>query len=237
MRLSDHPAASALRATANRSSVPSTLFLQPLEAGLTRIQPITVVMLLQLLLNYIKVSHTNPLVRYSVLRSLWRARQNFSAHMTCAQIPLSSICRAHYTDHSGFLILMHHMDIETHFRASIMEMDDDIPMYKANHSMEANQMHAWLSEGYRTQRKAKRMGWPYVWQYEPPPKSHPNCKPPHTTNTSHHTHTTRASLYHRWIRAPRWTLWRVYSYHMQPHISVHILPSSDPHLFGPFICM
>ena len=72
MCLSDHPAASTLRATANWDLVPSALFLQPLEAGWTGIQPTTIVMLQQVLLNYIKqVSHTNPVVRYSVLRSLW----------------------------------------------------------------------------------------------------------------------------------------------------------------------
>ena len=133
-------------------------------------QPITVATLLQWLLNNIKhVSHRNPLVRNLVLRSLWRDRQNFTSQMTCAQIPLCSTCRALYPHHPGFLILMHHMDIETHFPTSIMEIDDDIPMQKGNHSMEANRMNAWLSEGYQMQRKAKRMGWLYVWQYEPPP--------------------------------------------------------------------
>ena len=179
MRLSDHPAALALCATANWSSVPSALFLQPLKARWIGIQPTTVVMLLQFLLNYIKqVSHTNPVVRYSVLRSLWRARQSFNEHMSCAQAPLSSICPVHYTDHSRFLILMHSMDIETHFPASIMEQDDDIPMYKANHSMEANQIHAWMSEGYQTQHKAKQMGWPIpMWQSEHPPKAIPIAHP------------------------------------------------------------
>ena len=171
MRLLDHPAASAIRATANWSSVPSALFLQPLETGWTGIQPTTVVMLLQFLLNYIKqVSHTNPVVRYSILRSLWRARQSFSEHMSCARTPLSSICPVHYTDHSCFLLLKHSMGVDTHFPTTIMEQGDDIPMYKANHSMEANQMHAWMSEGYQTQRKAKQMEWPIpLWQYDPPP--------------------------------------------------------------------
>ena len=145
MRLSDHPAASALRATANWSPIPSALFLQPLEAGWTGIQSTTVVMLLQFLLNYIKqVNHPNPIARYSVMRSLWRARQGFSKHMSCTQTPLSIICPAHSTDHSRFLNLMHSMDIEIHFPACIMEQEDDIPMYKANHSVEANQIHAWM---------------------------------------------------------------------------------------------
>ena len=179
MRVSDHLAASALRATANWSSVPLALFLQPLETGWTGIQPTTVVMLLQFLLNYIKqVSHTNPVVRYSVLRSLWRARQSFSEHMSCVQTPLSSICLVHYTDHSRFLPLMHSMGTETHFPASIMEQDDDTPMYKANHSMEANQIHAWMSEGHQTQRKAKQMGWPIpMSQSELPRKSIPIAYP------------------------------------------------------------
>ena len=81
MRLLDHPAASALRATANWSPIPSSPFLQPLEAGWTGIQSTTVVMLLQFLLNYIKqVSHPNPIVRYSVMRSLWRAKQGLTKH-------------------------------------------------------------------------------------------------------------------------------------------------------------
>ena len=160
--------------------------------------------------------------------------------MSCAQKPLSSICPVHYRDHSRFLILMHHMDIETHFPSSIMEMDDDIPMYKANHSMEASQIPAWMSEGYQTQHKAKQKGWPIpMWQYEPPPEIHPNCTPSHSTNTSHHTHTTGAPLYDRWVdrwvMVPRWTLWRVKSYRMHPHISIHTVPSSDPHLSGPII--
>ena len=175
----DHPAASALRATTNWDFVPSASFLQPLEARWTGIQPPTIVMLLHFLLNYIKqVSHTNPVVRYSVLRSLWRARQNFSEHMSCAHKPLSSICPVHHTDHSRFLILMHHMDKETHFPSCIMEMDDDIPMYKANHSMEASQIHAWMSKGYQTQHKAKQKGWPIpMWQYELPPKPIPIAHP------------------------------------------------------------
>ena len=54
--------------TANRDSVPSALFLQPLEAGWTNIQPTTIFMLLQFFLNYIKqVSHTNLVLRYLVL--------------------------------------------------------------------------------------------------------------------------------------------------------------------------
>ena len=66
---------------------------------------------------------------------------------------------------------MHHMDIETPFSSSIMHIDDDIPMYKANHSTEASQIHAWMSEGYQTQRKAKQKGWRIpMWQYEVPPK-------------------------------------------------------------------
>ena len=73
MRLSNHLAASALRATAKWDLIPSTLLLQPLEAGWTGIQPTTIVMLQQFLLNYIKqVSHTTP----SVLRSLWRQTQH-----------------------------------------------------------------------------------------------------------------------------------------------------------------
>ena len=92
MRLSDHPAASALRATANWDSVPPALFLQRLEAGWTGIQPTTIVMLLQFLLNSIKqVSHTNPIVRFSVLRSLWRARQKFSEHVSCAEVSFQNL--------------------------------------------------------------------------------------------------------------------------------------------------
>ena len=98
--------------------------------------------------------------------------------MSCAQQSLSSICPVHYLDLSRFLNLMHHMDIETHFPSSIMEMDDDIPMYKASHPMEASQIHAWMSEGYQTQHKAKQKGWPIpIWQYDLLPKPIPIAHP------------------------------------------------------------
>ena len=98
--------------------------------------------------------------------------------MSCAQQPLFSICPVHYTDQSGFLIVMHNMDVETHFPQSIMEMDDDIPMYKANHPIEESQMQAWMSKGYQTQHKAKQKGWPIpMWQYDLPPKPIPTAYP------------------------------------------------------------
>ena len=136
-------------------------------------------MLQQFLLNYIKqVSHTNSVVRYSDVRSMWRARQSFNEHMSYTQQPLSSICPVHYTHHSHFLILMHHMGIETHFPSSIMEVDDDIPMYKASHPLEANQIHACMSEGYQTQHGAKQQGWPIpIWQYNLPPRPIPTSYP------------------------------------------------------------
>ena len=137
------------------------------------------IMLQQFLLNYIKqASHTNPIVKYSVLWSLWRAWQSFSEHMSYVRQPLSSICPGHYIDHSRFLILMHHMGTEVHFPSSIMEMEDDIPMHKANNPMEANQIHAWMSEGYQTQQTAKQKGWPILmWQYALPSKPIPTSYP------------------------------------------------------------
>ena len=98
--------------------------------------------------------------------------------MSYAEQPVSSICLVHYTHHSRLLILMYHMDKETHFPSSIMEMDNDIPMYKASHPMEASQIHAWMSEGYQTKHKAKQKGWPIpIWQYDLPPKPIPIAHP------------------------------------------------------------
>ena len=89
--------------------------------------------------------------------------------MSCVHTPLSSICPVHYIDHSRFLNLMHSRHTFLHPSWNKMMI------YPC---MEANQIHAWMLEGYQTQRKAKQMGRPIpMWRSELPPKSIPIAHP------------------------------------------------------------
>ena len=87
--------------------------------------------------------------------------------MECATNPFQKICSIHYTDHSRFIALTHFLGIQLHFPPALFKHNDDIPMHTVTNAWQANQVHAWMSEGYQTLSKAKAKGWPVPdWQHD-----------------------------------------------------------------------